>query len=48
MAPFITLALKWGTIWLGWEIISTVLGVVLTIVGIGYIIYCLYQNHKRY
>lgn len=48
MAPFITLALKWAEIWLIGEIIATVLGAVLTIVGIGYIIYCLYQNHKRY
>lgn len=48
MAPFITLTLKWAKIWLGWEIISTMLGVVLIIVGIGYIIYCLYKDHKRY
>lgn len=48
MAPFITLALKWTGIWLGWEIIATVLGAVLTVICIGYIIYCLYQNHKKY
>lgn len=48
MAPFITLALKWAEVWLVGEIIATVLGAVLTIIGIGYIIYRLYQDHKRY
>ena len=48
MAPFITLALKWAEVWLIGEIIATVLGVVLTIVGLGYIIYRLYKDYKKY
>lgn len=48
MEELINLGILWAKLWLVGKFIGTAFAVLLTIIGIGYIIYCIYQNHKRY
>lgn len=48
MEQLINLGVLWAKLWLIGEFIGTAFAVLLTVIGIGYIIYCIAQNHKRY